>query len=257
MDAASQFFSDYPLLAELLKAAIILAVTWIVEHLVFRALKRIGRHDNIDLPSSSIFANIARVLIWIGGIAFAAKTAFDYDITAFITALGVGGIALSLGLQDTIKNLFGGLQITLGKIVKPGDYFDMDGMPSRVIDTTWRETRLVDASGTIYLVPNALMYTNMLKSAGASAYLGVPVLIDPASDLDAFTTEVLEVLEEPLEGKIGPKPTRVIMKGIVLGGMQAMVQADILRDELTADQASDLIMRTIDPIVKRYAPAVP
>ena len=49
------------------------------------------------------------------------STCYGVDVSAAITALGIGGIAISLGFQDTIANLIGGLQVSLLRIIKPGD----------------------------------------------------------------------------------------------------------------------------------------
>ena len=40
-------------------------------------------------------------------------------------ALGIGGIAISLGFQDTLSNLIGGLQVSLLRIIKPGDNIEV------------------------------------------------------------------------------------------------------------------------------------
>lgn len=40
------------------------------------------------------------------------STCFGIDVSAAITALGIGGIAISLGFQDTISNLIGGVQVS-------------------------------------------------------------------------------------------------------------------------------------------------
>ncbi|WP_283171050.1 mechanosensitive ion channel family protein [Curtanaerobium respiraculi] len=252
MTLLSEFQTAYPLLWDLIQAGIILAITGAVEHFVVRVIRRIGSSDNTDLPSSSIFANIARVAIWLAGIGIAAKNCFNYDVTGLVTALGVGGIALSLGLKDTIANLFGGLQISLAHIVEPGDYFEMNGMPAKVTDVTWRHTKLLDAGGTTYTVPNSLMYTEMLVGSGDAGWVSVPVLIAPESDVEAFTSEILRALDEPLAGKVGDLPTGVQLKGMTVGGLSATVNAYVRRDAMSAAAATDLIMRSIDPVLKKY-----
>ena len=72
--------------------------------------KMLHYNEEKNLPSSSIFVNIARGAVWLLGVCIMLSTCYGVDVSAAITALGIGGIAISLGFQDTIANLIGGLQ---------------------------------------------------------------------------------------------------------------------------------------------------
>lgn len=43
-------------------------------------------------------------------------------ITPILTALGVGGLAVALALQDTLSNLFAGFYVILAGQIRLGDY---------------------------------------------------------------------------------------------------------------------------------------
>ncbi|MCR5582350.1 MAG: mechanosensitive ion channel family protein [Eggerthellaceae bacterium] len=252
LEALQNFQTEFPLLNTILTGAAILLATWVIERIVRRIIMHIGRNDNIDLPAGSIFANIARVALWLFGLIIVAKVCFGYDLTAFIAALGVGGIALSLGLQDTIANLFGGLQITLGRIVDPGDYFYVDNAVARVTDVSWRHTTLVDATGSTYIVPNSVMYKNKLVEAGEFGLVNVPIILDPTTNLDEFTEKVKEALSETFTETLGPLGIRVLMNGMSLGGLSGTVTVDIQRDAYSNAVAANMISRAIDPLLKQY-----
>ena len=108
-------------------AAVIIAVTAFVSHLAKKGLKTFLDWDNNPLPSSSIIINIVRAVIWIVGGSIVLDSCFGINPNALVTALGVGGIAISLGFQDTLSNLIGGIQMTFMKIVQPGDNIDVGG----------------------------------------------------------------------------------------------------------------------------------
>ena len=60
--------------------------------------------------SASIFVSITRVVVWtIGGLVL--LNSLGVAITPLLTALGVGGLAVALALQDTLSNLFAGVHI--------------------------------------------------------------------------------------------------------------------------------------------------
>jgi len=132
-------------------------VTAVVVHLVVKLLKHVLMRESGPLPSSSIFLNIARALIWILALCVVLDTCFGINVSAVIGALGVGGIALSLGLQDTIANLVGGLQVSITKLIVPGDNIKIGGDTGIVEDITWRHVLLRSPSGEIVIVPNAVV----------------------------------------------------------------------------------------------------
>ena len=74
-------------------------------------------------------------------------TCFDIDVSGLVTALGVGGIAISLGFKDTIANLISGVQITSSKILEPGDYIEVGKYAGIVDDTSWRHTIIKNFKG--------------------------------------------------------------------------------------------------------------
>lgn len=95
MEVFTTLHEQYPLGETLIVVALFLAGIWIVEHVLYKVVKRIGRNENNPLPSSSIFANIVRVCVWAIGLAWMFRTCFNYDVTGFVAALGIGGIAIS------------------------------------------------------------------------------------------------------------------------------------------------------------------
>ena len=58
--------------------------------------------------STSIFTNVTRILIFIVGILVILQS-LGISIAPLLTALGVGGLAVALALQDTLSNLFAGI----------------------------------------------------------------------------------------------------------------------------------------------------
>ena len=58
-----------------------------------------------------------------------------------LTALGVGGLAISLALKDTLSDLFAGLHILLSRKVVPGDLVELDTLHKGTVQNiTWRNT---------------------------------------------------------------------------------------------------------------------
>ena len=57
-----------------------------------------------------------------------------YNISGFLTSLGIGGVVITLAAQDTAKSLIGGALIILDKPFKVGDYIVSGGNEGVVTD---------------------------------------------------------------------------------------------------------------------------
>lgn len=129
-----------------------------------RILSRLLRKalDKSQIPSASIFINLARVLIWVAAIAMVLQPVFGINPTTLVTALGVGGVALSLGLKDTIANVIGGFGLMLGRVIQPGDLVTVQGVTGTVHDITWRHTTVRTRGGDFMIIPNSVLNTAAL-----------------------------------------------------------------------------------------------
>lgn len=88
----------------LLGVVIICAITFVVARITVAFMRRVLNKTTL-LPSSSIFINLVRIIVWVIGICCVLSMCFNVNISAMVTGLGVVGIAVSLGFQDTLSNL--------------------------------------------------------------------------------------------------------------------------------------------------------
>ena len=95
---------------------------------------------------------------------FYPKEPYDHvqpstDLGPVLTALGAGGLASALALQDTLANLFSGITTIFSKQVRMGDYIKLaSGEAGRVVDMNWRNTTIRTATGNMIIVPNRMYH---------------------------------------------------------------------------------------------------
>ena len=78
------------------------------------------------------------------------------SITPILTALGVGGLAVALALQDTLSNFFAGFYIMMAGQIRVGDYVKLDsGEEGYVVDISWRSLTIRTLPNNIVVVPNS------------------------------------------------------------------------------------------------------
>lgn len=184
-------------LSVLLTAVIILLLTMLADIIVKKALWRVLHLSQNPLPSSSIWVNIARVAVWAVGICIMLSSCFNVNISAAITALGVGGIAVSLGFQSTLSNLIGGLQISLAKLVEPGDNIKVGANVGIVHDVTWRHTVIVTAEGNRVLIPNSVINSDALIKMPQQNDIRINLLVEKAEG--KTPEELADVITETVD----------------------------------------------------------
>lgn len=171
------------LVLRIVVAVAILIVTAVLVHIATNFIKHVMNREGSLIPANSLFLNIARVLIWALGLSFMLSLCFNINVTGLVAALGVGGLALSLGMQDTISNLIGGVNVSVSGLVKPGDHIklgsDLQGI---VHDVTLRQTVIEDRVKNQIIVPNSAMNTSTVTKLQPPTHLVIPVVVRAEDD---------------------------------------------------------------------------
>ena len=171
-----------------------------------------GRISGV-LPSTSLFKHLISMAIWLIGILIALQS-LGISITPLLTALGVGGLAVALALQDTLSNLFAAIQMLMSRQVKPGDYVRIEtGQEGYVTDINWRNTTIRQLPNNIVIVPNTKMASAIVinfnqpeKELAVTIDIGVSYDSD-LSKVENITGEVgRSVMNEVKGGVIGFEP---------------------------------------------------
>jgi small-conductance mechanosensitive channel len=106
-------------------------------------------------PVTTITQNLATMAVVTTGLLILLNT-LGISITPILTALGVGGLAVALALQDTLSNLFAGFYVTVAGQVRVGDYIKLNtGEEGYVSDISWRSTTMRALPNNLIVVPNA------------------------------------------------------------------------------------------------------
>ncbi|RMG58120.1 MAG: mechanosensitive ion channel family protein [Deltaproteobacteria bacterium] len=160
---------------------------------------RISEKTGGRLPSTSLLENVVKGVILVIGFLI-ITSALGISITPLITALGVGGLAVALALQEPLANLFAGFYINLTGKIRKGDYIKLDsGEEGHVEDITWRYTYVRALGNNLFIIPNtkvsSAIVTNFdLPESNLSVLVQVGVAYD--SDLEKVEQVTIEVARE-------------------------------------------------------------
>ncbi|MDR0814271.1 MAG: mechanosensitive ion channel [Bacteroidales bacterium] len=131
---------------------IVINVTWFISKFIAGLIDEYGSRR----LNSRLLPLIRRgfvIAIWIIGIVTALGNV-GVQVTTLLGALGVGGMAVALAAQDTIKNIFGGITIYTDGPFRIGDYIKFDSFEGNVQDIGLRSTRIKTMENRIVTVPN-------------------------------------------------------------------------------------------------------
>lgn len=186
--------------------SLILSVTWVAAAIV-GGLVSLSTGTAFG-ASTSMFRVLAKVGVWGIGLTVMLNQ-LGVSIAPLITALGVGGLAVALALQDTLSNLFAGIHIILSKQVKVGDYIKLEmGAEGFVTDINWRNTSIRATPNNVYVVPNSKLASTIVTNynlPNPEMSLAVPVGVAYNSDLEKVeqvTLAVAKEVQQEVEGAI-------------------------------------------------------
>ena len=172
-------------LGKILHIVIILSVTVAAATMSGRLFRNYIQKSNIPIPTTGLAYGILKGTIFVIGFLI-ILTDLGISIAPLITALGVGGLAVALALQDTLANLFAGVHILMEKSIRIGDFVKLEtGQEGYVDDITWRTTRIRMLPNNMVVIPN-----NKLAQSVVTNYylpekkmsLTIPVSVSYSSD---------------------------------------------------------------------------
>lgn len=185
-----------------------LSLTWTASRIVTRLVVSYSKQAAPTTPVSGLTQNLARILVLVLGGLMIVRS-LGVDITPMLTALGIGGLAVALALQEPLSNLFAGLFLSLAGQVKIGDFVKLeDGSEGYVVDIDWRATRVRMLANNVVLVPNARLAGSIVINYSRPEQMlsvVVQVGVDYASDLqhvERVTIEVAKAVMQEVEGGI-------------------------------------------------------
>ncbi len=143
---------------------LILSITLAIANLSSRLFREYVSRGVVQVPATGLAnATIKGVVLVIGGLLI--LSGLGISITPMLTALGVGGLAVALALQDTLANLFAGIHIIMERSIRVGDFVKLEtGEQGYVEDITWRTTRVRMLPNNMVIIPNSKLAQSIITN---------------------------------------------------------------------------------------------
>jgi len=190
-----------------------------------RAARRTeSRLDDMLVP---MLRKSLRITIVVLVLVQIAQTLSDKPITSLIAGLGIGGLALALAGQDTVKNFFGSLVLFVDKPFEMGDRIVVDESDGMVEEVGFRSTRLRTLDGHVVTIPNGELANKIIRNITRRPFirriLNVTITYDTPPEKIERAVQILKELLEGHEGMDPAYPPRVYFSEFNADSLNIMV----------------------------------
>lgn len=156
-----------------------------------------SRMDDQIIP---ILNQIARIIVIVAGILQILRF-LEFNITALIAGVSIGGLALALAAQDTVKNFLGSVMIFADRPFQIGDWIEGDGFMGTVVEVGFRSTRIKIPDTSVISVPNGNMANVSVVNKGVREFrlfnTNVGLTYDtPPALIEAYIDGIKKILIE-------------------------------------------------------------
>jgi small-conductance mechanosensitive channel len=222
----SDFPSAYIGLAErAIVAALIISFTLATANLAVRWITIHGERRGIPFAAAGLARTLIRAIVLVIGTAILLWH-FEMwkSVTPLLTALGVGGLAVALALQDTLANFFAGIHIIVENPISLGDLIKLSsGEEGVVSDIGWRTTRLRTGANNTVVIPNQKITSGILTNfhlPDKRVIAELPILAGLDADPDQIASIALDVAADTDGVLREPAPTVLFDPGVTLTHIQ-------------------------------------
>jgi MscS family membrane protein len=167
----------------------------ISDFLAAAAEKTDSKFDDLVVP---LVRRALKVIVTIIGVVF-LNHAFDLQMKAILTGLGIGGLALGFAARETLQNFFGSFVILFDRPFEIGDWIKVEDVEGTVESVGFRTCRVRTFYNSLITMPNSMLLTAKIDNLGARRYRRVTTKLSvtydtPPEKIDAFCEGIRELI---------------------------------------------------------------
>ncbi|MGY8771246.1 MAG: mechanosensitive ion channel family protein [Pirellulales bacterium] len=164
-------------------------------------------------------AQLIRIVSRIGGIVMGTVVFLEggqylgIPLTTLLAGAGVGGLAVALAAQDTLKNVFGSIMIILDKPYRVGERIVMGTYDGVVEEIGIRSTKIRLLTGHLATIPNEEMARSDIENVGRRTHIrrvsDIAIRLDTSPEKTEQAVKIIHDILKDHEGLNEKYPPRV------------------------------------------------
>ena len=201
------------------QTVLIVAGVWCMLTLVDLAVERMSlRMHEVGNQQATVLLRPVGTIVKVLFVLTAGMLWLDnlgFKVTTILASLGVGGLAVALAAQDTLKNFIGSIVILLDKPFRVGERIVVKGHDGFVEEIGLRSVKLRQLDGHQAVVPNELVVSNDVENIGRRPHIrrlsNLGIAYDTPPDKAKRAVEIIEGILKDHEGSSPEMPPRVFL----------------------------------------------
>jgi len=217
---------------EIFRVLIKLAIILLIPVLLLRLTNALIRYKQSEIDKNphtrfilSFLRTILKFTVWIIAIVM-ALSALGFNIGTILAGLGIGGLAVAMAAKESLANILGGIMIFIERPFTLGDIIKIGPLPvAKVVEMTWRTTRLMDTFNYHMNVPNSQVAESSIQNYTKSIPIGdyIDVYVSPEHPPE----KVVELMNQALSD------CKTILqeqdKGTIVSGLEVFEQMTMMK----------------------------
>jgi small conductance mechanosensitive channel len=200
--------------ANLLAAAGAAVATVVAARLVRRGVERAMVRADAERHVRVVVATLAFYAVITVGLVVALALG-GINLAVLVGSLGLATVALGFALQDIVSNFTAGIVLLLEHPFTEGDHIAIADAEGEVEDIRIRATRLRAPDGQLVIVPNKLLFTEVLTNSTATMRRRVEVRLElPYGQDVARARELLLAAAGEAQGVSDEPAPRLLTEGL-------------------------------------------
>lgn len=182
-----------------------IAYVFLASFLVYRLGNAIAVVKMEQLHSNKFFRNevinlglkVLNGLVALTALIIILKI-LNVNLTAILSGLGIGGIAVAFAAKDTIANFFGSVSILLTDLFEQGDWIAVDNMEGIVVEIGLRATTIRTFDNALIAIPNYRLADNGIKNWSRRTMgrrIKMKIGVTYESDMEKIKKAIAEIRE--------------------------------------------------------------
>ncbi len=152
------------------------------------------------IEAPRVLIDLTGVVVAVAAVVATMQFIYDVKVPGLLAGSGVAALVLGLGMQDQLKNMFAGIALYFEKPFKTGDWLLIDGIHARVIEISWRSTRLVTPDEVQIEMDNSALLNQTIYNFelptpehAVRATIGLHYDVPPAEAMEVLRTATASV----------------------------------------------------------------
>ncbi len=145
-------------------AVLIFFLAFLAIRIIDAAVQAWYARRHVPFPVPRVLRGFILGIFYLAVLFAVLKRGLGVDISPFLTTSAIFTMILGLALQGVLANVLAGMSLHLTRSFSRGEWIKIKDIEGVVLETNWRETRVLDRASNIIVVPNSVIFGEVVTN---------------------------------------------------------------------------------------------